>query len=89
MKKTQSAMDLLCLVLKGTCCTGCRCRPFTAEAPLIGKINPFSKVTVTFEPVKRFGCPSGFRISKKLDGVGPVDNRPSTDKLHNFVQKKL
>ena len=25
---------------------------------------------------------------KKLDGVGPVDNKPSTDKLHNFVQKK-
>ena len=23
-----------------------------------------------------------------LDGVGPVDNRPSTDKLHNFVKKK-
>ena len=22
------------------------------------------------------------------DGVGPVDNRPSTDKLHLFVQKK-
>ena len=25
---------------------------------------------------------------KKLDGVGPVDNRPSTNKLHHFVQKK-
>ena len=24
----------------------------------------------------------------KLDGVGPVDNRPSTNKLHHFVQKK-
>ena len=24
---------------------------------------------------------------KKLDGLGPVDNRPSTDKLHHFVQK--
>ena len=23
---------------------------------------------------------------QKLDGVGPVDNRPSTDKLHHFVQ---
>ena len=28
------------------------------------------------------------RRAKKLDGVGPVDNRPSTDKLHHFVQKK-
>ena len=24
----------------------------------------------------------------KLDGVGPVDNRPSTNKLHHFVRKK-
>ena len=24
----------------------------------------------------------------KLDGVGPVDNRPSTNKLHPIVQKK-
>ena len=24
----------------------------------------------------------------KLDRVGPVDNRPSTDKLHHFVKKK-
>ena len=26
--------------------------------------------------------------SSKLDGVGPVDNRPSTTKLHHFVRKK-
>ena len=25
---------------------------------------------------------------KKLDRVGPVDNRPSTDKIHHFVQKR-
>ena len=22
---------------------------------------------------------------QKIDGVGPIDNRPSTDKLHYFV----
>ena len=27
-------------------------------------------------------------IKKKLDGVGPVDNRPSTGKLHQFVRRK-
>ena len=27
-------------------------------------------------------------MKKKLNGVGPVDNRPSTNNLHNFVQKK-
>ena len=25
---------------------------------------------------------------RKLDEVGPIDNRPSTDKLHHFLQKK-
>ena len=25
----------------------------------------------------------------KLDGVGPVDNRPSIDILHHFVRKKI
>ena len=24
----------------------------------------------------------------ELDGVGPVDNRPSTNKLHHIVKKK-
>ena len=27
-------------------------------------------------------------ITSKLDGVGPVDKRPSTNKLHHFVRKK-
>ena len=26
--------------------------------------------------------------AQKLDGVGPVDDRPSTDKLHHFVRRK-
>ena len=26
--------------------------------------------------------------TKKLEGVGPIDNRPSTDKLNHFVRKK-
>ena len=30
----------------------------------------------------------GGKVKLKLDGVGPVDNRPSTDKLHQFVKKK-
>ena len=27
-------------------------------------------------------------LNKKLDGVGAVDNRPSTDYLHHFDQKR-
>ena len=30
------------------------------------------------------GCK--FIAALKLDGVGPIDNRPSTDPLHHFVQ---
>ena len=29
-----------------------------------------------------------FMLKDKLDGVGPVDNRPSTDKLHHFLKKE-
>ena len=36
------------------------------EAPPVGKIHQFSKIAVTFEPVMRFGCPSGFSLLKKL-----------------------
>ena len=30
----------------------------------------------------------GEPLPKKLDGVGPVDNIPSADKLNHFVQKR-
>ena len=33
--------------------------------PPLGKIHPFSKIAITFEPMKQFICPSIFRISKK------------------------
>ena len=36
------------------------------EAPPVGKIHPFSKIAVTFEPIQRFRCPSRFRISEKM-----------------------
>ena len=32
--------------------------------------------------------PNEIRVYVKLEGVGPVDNRPSTNKLHQFVQEK-
>ena len=34
-------------------------------APPVGKIHPFSKIAVTFEPLQRFWCPSRFRVSQK------------------------
>ena len=37
---------------------------------------------------KRFVTSKKNVIRVKLDRVGPVDNRPSTDKLHHLVQKE-
>ena len=34
-------------------------------ASQVGKIHPFSKIAVTFEPIQRFRYPSRFRISDK------------------------
>ena len=36
-------------------------RPSPAEAPPIGQIHPFSKIAITFEPLKGLWCPSGFK----------------------------
>ena len=41
----------------------------------------------------RQGCTIGYSpffcwVQWKLDGVGPIDNRPSTNKLQYFVKKK-
>ena len=46
------------------------CQTSTAEAPPIYKIHPFNKIDVTLEPVKQFGCPSNFKISKKNCNIG-------------------
>ena len=40
--------------LKQACGAGCRRRPSPDEAPPIGKIHPFSKMAVTFEPLMGF-----------------------------------
>ena len=43
----------------------------------------FVEITIMTRP------PICFLIqTENLDGVGPVDNRPSIEKLHHFVQKK-
>ena len=34
--------------------------------PQVGKIHPFSKIGVTFEPIQQFRCPSRFRFSEKI-----------------------
>ena len=43
---------------------------------------------VFLQPTEVFLHATIFLKVYKLDGVGPVDNRSSTDKLHHFVQKK-
>ena len=34
--------------------------------PPVGKIHPFSKITLTVKQIQRFPCPSRFRISEKM-----------------------
>ena len=46
---------------KQACCAGCRRRTSPNEAPPIGKIHPFRKMAITFEPLMVFWCPLGFR----------------------------
>ena len=43
---------------------------------------------VFLQPTEVFLHATIFLKVYKLDGVGPVDNRPSTDKLHHFFKKK-
>ena len=43
--------------------------------------------TYTFENVSHLNWSDCFLLVKKLEGVGPIDNRPSTDKVHHFVPK--
>ena len=42
-----------------------------------------------YPPASKQTCQSDLnrvQFVEQLDGVGPVDNRPSTDQLHPFVQ---
>ena len=64
--KIMFCLDLSC---KQACWAGCSSRPFTAEAPPIGKIHQFSKIAIPFEPVMPFGCPSRFRMSKNYEWI--------------------
>ena len=53
------------------------------------KLSAVGKYSRLFgeEPTVRSAPVSGMKVSKK-DGINPVDNRLSTNKLHHFVQKK-
>ena len=51
-------------------------------------VGPVCKCVLTRENLHRDKLLKLLFKLKKLDGVSPVDNRPSTDKLHLFVKKK-
>ena len=58
-------MDVVAALIWQACCAGCRRRPYSAEAQPTGKIHPFNRFAVNFEPVIQFGCPSGLESPKK------------------------
>ena len=47
-------------------CSPVDCRPSSDEPPPIGKINSFSKIAITLEPVVPFRCPSRFKHLQPL-----------------------
>ena len=51
-------------------------------------VNILSKGQIPSSSVWDRQCFEDIKTLDELDGVGPVDNRPSTDKLHHFVPKK-
>ena len=60
--------------------------PLTISASVTYGLDPKPRREVHISLLHFFlSC---FVFLSKLDGVGPVDNRPSTDKLHHFAQKK-
>ena len=64
----------MCHMYGVTChlsCVTCRMSPVTCH---MSPVTCQKKITFFFV------------YKKKLDGVGPVDNRPSTEQLHHFVQ---
>ena len=79
------------------CSFACRCR-IRSTAPnnslfwLKPTVHPWF-LTNKKQPIKQqmfreFMWPFWPLLIKQLDGVGPVDNRPSTNKLHHFFRKK-
>ena len=54
----------------------------------IGAIHIFWSETLKRKRAHNFTGIYMLFLADKLDGVGPVDNRPSTKKLHHFVRKK-
>ena len=49
--------------------------------------NMYHTVSLSVQNCVSVMCRSPL-LKQKLDGVGPVDKRPSTNKLHHFVQKE-
>ena len=60
--------------------------PWVPRNPVLFEI--FRKVIASFSQIWTFAYESHIHMSRKIDGVGPVDNRPFTDKLYHFVLKK-
>ena len=88
----QKTMDIWLAIqwtfqLTGTCGW-----PSLSPVPLpLSPLSPHAEEDIYWD-----NCNSVFTIGQpnnlyvwKLDGVGPIDNKPSTDKLHHFVWKKI
>ena len=59
-----------------------------AEIPTLASSSLLLKASSRVTQKIIFDRPGGAGALLQLDGVGPVDNRPFTNKLQHFVNKK-
>ena len=64
------------------------CMPATWENVSLVVPIPMACLWRSLGGIYDLGGEHGLRGADKLDGVGPVDNRPSPEKLHHFEKKR-
>ena len=77
-----------CWLCHGDHFTSFHCRIQISYSHISAKLFPIGSTPRQFELHDFDSWLAPVELVLKLDGVGPVDNRPSTDKLHHFIRKK-
>ena len=70
------------------CNKTCKAQSFPRGHLAVGFFTTATLLLVSHSVQTLFRTTANCLHISQLDGVGPVDNRPSKDKLHHFVRKK-
>ena len=76
-------LALFTFIVRLICCV--QCLPHGRALPFPPPLQQVHQVPKHYSG--HSGINRAYHAVQKLDGVGPVDNRPSTDQFHLFVQK--